>query len=188
MKQMSDARGQMESLDMIAKIELWITEGAKFDGISSKADIERVVNVARAQRSTHEELTADRAKLSEAHWRLGSPGIKASKVESKNFMAMGDVGHNTLADIGERADAIAPKVAAILKADADQPLGSRAASRCSCLASGTAIANSARWSKNVIFRKSGVATGPTTLSTPTGLSFRREVKTTRCWNHSSPKT
>jgi mono/diheme cytochrome c family protein len=106
----------------MAKIEKWIEEGAKFDGPDAKQAVAEVAALAKAQGQNHEELSADRATLAESNWRLGMPGIEANRFESTNFLVLGNVGENTLADIGARAEAMAPKVGEIFKAPPDQPL------------------------------------------------------------------
>src|SRR5205807_964433 len=106
----------------IAKIEKWISEGARFDGPSATQPIEQVAAIVKAQHATHEELTKERAELADKNWRLGMPGAPANKSESTNFLVLGNVGENTLADIAKRAEALAPKVAEIFKAPKDQPL------------------------------------------------------------------
>ncbi|MFM7845495.1 MAG: c-type cytochrome domain-containing protein [Planctomycetota bacterium] len=108
--------------DVLAKIEKWIEEGAKFDGDEPTMELVRVAALAKARFATHEELTADRAKLAGENWRLGMPDGKPSTFESTNFLVLGNVGDNTLADIGERAEAVAPKVAALFKLPENQPL------------------------------------------------------------------
>jgi mono/diheme cytochrome c family protein len=109
---------------VIAKIEKWIEEGAKFDGPDPKQPIAEVAAIAKASSQTHEELTADRAILADSNWRLGMPGIDANRSESTNFLVLGggSVGENTLADIAQRAEAVAPKVGEIFKAPPDQAL------------------------------------------------------------------
>lgn len=107
---------------VIAKIEKWIEEGAKFDGPDPKQPIAEVAAIAKASSQSHEELTADRAKLAETNWRLGMPGITANRSESTNFLVLGNVGENTLADIAQRAEALAPKVGEVFKAPPDQAL------------------------------------------------------------------
>jgi mono/diheme cytochrome c family protein len=107
---------------VVAKIEKWIEEGAKFDGPDAKQPIAEVAAIAKAMGQTHEELTADRAKLAEQNWRLGMPGIDGNRSESTNFLVLGNVGENTLADIAQRAEALAPKVGEIFKAPPDQAL------------------------------------------------------------------
>jgi hypothetical protein len=107
---------------VIAKIEKWIDEGAKYDGGDPAMNVKQVAALAKANSSSHEELMAERMKLSEAKWRLGLPDVNSTKVETKNFLLIGNVGENTLKAIGESAELVAPKVGALLKAPAGQPL------------------------------------------------------------------
>lgn len=106
----------------IAKIEKWIDEGAKFDAPDPNQQLAEVASIAKARAATHDQLSKDRAKLAEDNWRLGMPGTTPSKFESANFLVIGNVGENTLADIAKRAEAAAPKVAEVFKAPRDQPL------------------------------------------------------------------
>jgi cytochrome c553 len=106
----------------IAKIEKWIAEGAKFDGPSPAQPIVEVAALAKARSSTHEQLSADRARLADENWLLGMPGTPANKSESTNFLVLGNIGENTLADIAKRAESLAPKVGKIFNAPADQAL------------------------------------------------------------------
>jgi hypothetical protein len=107
---------------VIAKFETWIAEGAKFDGPDPATDVKRVADLYRAAHSNHEQLSADRAKIAEQNWRLGMPNIAVERAETTNFLLVGNVGENTLADIGQKAEALTPQIAAIFKAPADQPL------------------------------------------------------------------
>jgi hypothetical protein len=106
----------------IAKFETWIAEGARFDAPNRDQPLAEVAAIAKAQSSTHEQLTADRGQLAEENWRLGMPGTTANKAESTNFLVLGNVGENTLADIAKRAEAVAPRVAEIFKAPRGQAL------------------------------------------------------------------
>jgi mono/diheme cytochrome c family protein len=106
----------------LARIEKWIAEGAKFDSPDPKQPIEQIAALARAKKATHAELSADRAQLAEENWQLGMPGTAAERAESDNFLVLGSVGANTLAEIGKQAEALAPKVGEIFKAPAGQPL------------------------------------------------------------------
>ncbi|MCE9527035.1 MAG: hypothetical protein K8R36_13375, partial [Planctomycetales bacterium] len=108
--------------DVIAKIEKWIDEGATFDGGDAKQPVVEVAALAKARSSTHEQLSADRAKLAGDNWRLGMSDIGADKFETENFLVLGNVGPNTVKQIGEGAEAIAPKVGEMLKATSGQPL------------------------------------------------------------------
>ncbi|MFN0017282.1 MAG: c-type cytochrome domain-containing protein [Pirellulaceae bacterium] len=108
--------------DVIAKIEKWIDEGATFDGGDPKQPVVEVAALAKARSSTHEQLSADRAVLAGSNWRLGMSDIGADKLETENFLVLGNVGPNTVKQIGESAEAIAPKVGEMLKAVSGQPL------------------------------------------------------------------
>jgi mono/diheme cytochrome c family protein len=118
---MPQQRAPLEAA-VIAKIEKWIAEGARFDGPNPGQPLVEVAAIAKAQSSTHEQLTGDRARLADDNWRLGMPGTPANKSESTNFLVLGNVGENTLADIAQRAEALAPKVAEIFKAPREQAL------------------------------------------------------------------
>jgi mono/diheme cytochrome c family protein len=109
---------------IIAKIETWIEEGARFDAPSPRQPIAEVAAIAKAQASTHEELSAERALLAAGNWRRGMPGTALLQNETTNFLVMGGgrIGENTLADVAQRAEAVARKVADTLKAPRDQPL------------------------------------------------------------------
>ena len=110
------------STDVIAKIEKWISEGAKYDAPDAKQSIVEVAALAKANAATHEELSADRAKLAASNWRLVMPDSTPDRFESANFLALGNVGENSLAEIGAQAEAIAPKVKEMFKAPSDQPI------------------------------------------------------------------
>ncbi|ADB19047.1 hypothetical protein Psta_4401 [Pirellula staleyi DSM 6068] len=108
--------------EVIAKFEKWIEEGAKFDGGNAKQSVIEIAALAKANSSTHEQLSLDRANLALSNWKLVLPDMPADKVETTNFMVLGNVGENTLADIGQQAESLAPKIATIFKAPADQAL------------------------------------------------------------------
>lgn len=107
---------------VIAQFETWIAEGAKFDGPEPTTDVKRVADLYRATHSNHDELSNERAKLAEQNWRLGMPNIQMDKAETTNFLLLGNVGENTLADFGQRVEALTPQIAQIFKAPTDQPL------------------------------------------------------------------
>ncbi len=106
----------------IAKIEKWIEEGARFDSPDPKQPIVEIAAIAKAKSATHVELAAERSALAGDNWRLGMPSTPPEWAESDNFLVLGSVGQNTLAEIAKQAEWLAPKVAEIFKAPADQPL------------------------------------------------------------------
>lgn len=108
--------------EVLAKFEKWIAEGARFDGGDANQNVAQVAALARAKGATHAQLSADRAKLAGENWKLGMPGSTPTRFESANFLVLGNVGEATLADIGARAEAMAPQVAELFRAAPDQPL------------------------------------------------------------------
>ncbi|WP_202921039.1 c-type cytochrome domain-containing protein [Anatilimnocola aggregata] len=107
---------------VIAKFEKWIEEGAKFDGPDAKQPVAELAAITKAINSTHEQLSQDRAVVALQNWALTLPGEEPARIETTNYLVLGNVGPNTLTEIGEQAEALAPKVAEVFKAPADQPL------------------------------------------------------------------
>ncbi|MCP3693605.1 MAG: hypothetical protein GY917_15495 [Planctomycetaceae bacterium] len=107
---------------VIAKIEKWILEGAKFDGPDPDQSMGQVAALAKAKRGSHEQLSADRAKLAKQNWRLSMSGVQASEVESKNFLLISNLGEGRLAELAATSESIAAKVGEILLAPAGKPL------------------------------------------------------------------
>ncbi len=110
------------SSEVIAKIEKWIREGATFDGPDPNQNVVRVAALAKAQSSTHEELSDARAELAEQNWRLGMPGFDAKTVKTTNFLLMGNLGEASLQEYGEAAETLAPRVGGMLGAPSDKAL------------------------------------------------------------------
>lgn len=108
--------------EVIAKIEKWISEGATFDARDPNQNIVRVAALAKAQSSTHDELSAARAELAEQNWRLGMPGFEAKSARTTNFLLLGNVGEASLQEYGEVAEKLAPRVAAMVGAPSDKAL------------------------------------------------------------------
>lgn len=108
--------------DVIAKVRKWIEEGGKFDGPDTKMAVTRVASLARAMGATHEQLSEDRRKLADDHWRLVMPGIDADKAETEHFLVLGNVGPKTLEEFGKAAEVAAPKVGELFKHSSDKPL------------------------------------------------------------------
>jgi mono/diheme cytochrome c family protein len=108
--------------EVIAKIETWIKEGAKFDGPDPNANLSQVAALAKAAGATHAELTADRIKAAEATWGTAMPMQNHDTVETDTFYAKGTIGENTLKDLLEKAEAHVPQIAEILGVPQGQPL------------------------------------------------------------------
>ncbi len=108
--------------DQMKIITTWIQEGATFDGRDFNTDIRRVVAIAIAEKSTHEELSASRTALAASNWNLAMPGINHATADTTNFHLLGTQTEAQLEEFGTQAEAIAKKVALALKLPADKPL------------------------------------------------------------------
>ena len=107
--------------EAIARIEKWIEEGAKFDGMEADQDIVRVAATAKAQRATHEQLSADRREQAATNWRLGMGSTSFESAESENFLLMG-TGSQDLEAHAKQAEKLVPRIAKLLSAPTNQPL------------------------------------------------------------------
>jgi hypothetical protein len=107
--------------DVIAKIEKWIDEGAKFDGNDAKAAISLVAALYKAKNSTHDQLKDDRKKVAEANWRLAMADSTAERTETDDLYVIGNVGTNEIQQIATTGQALVPKIAEIFKAPTDEP-------------------------------------------------------------------
>jgi hypothetical protein len=107
---------------VIAKFEKWIADGAKYDGPDMAMPTEDVVQLLFAARSTHEELTAERAKLAKRTWKLTLPDSQPSQHESDNLLVIGNMSEEVLADVAKTAEELMPRIGKMLGAPADKPL------------------------------------------------------------------
>jgi mono/diheme cytochrome c family protein len=110
------------SNDVIAKFEKWIAEGAKFDGPSPDTETEMVAKIYAVSQMSHAELTKERISMATANWKLANPEDKPTQHETTNFLLVGNVGQDRLKEIGEAAEKIQGRIAAIFGATAGQPL------------------------------------------------------------------
>ena len=78
--------------------------------------------VTRRKRATHEQLSRDRALLTEKNWRLILPDAQANHTETEHFLVYGNVSTEDLADVGQQAEAQVPKLEKMLKIPAGEPL------------------------------------------------------------------
>ena len=106
----------------IAKIEKWIADGAKYDGPDMAMSTADVVQLLFAARATHEELTAERAKLANRTWKLTLPDAQPSQHESDNLLVIGNLSEEILADVAKTAEDLLPRIGKMLGAPADKPL------------------------------------------------------------------
>ena len=103
-------------------VTTWIQEGATFDGLDFATNIRRVVAIAVAENSTHEELSAQRTALATSNWNLAMPGINHATADTTHFHLLGTQTEAQLTEFGSQAEAIAKKVGVALKLPADKPV------------------------------------------------------------------
>lgn len=107
----------------IAKIEQWIAEGAKFDGLNERQELAQLKPPARTEPAPAAEMTpaaadatAAREKAALENWQLGMPGIEPVRAETKHFLLLGNVSQQALQQNGELAESLLAKVAEFLVA------------------------------------------------------------------------
>lgn len=110
------------SEEQMKLITTWISEGATFDARDGNQPLTEVVAIAKAEDSTHEELSADRSILSEKNWKLAMSGLTHQQAESKSFLVVGSLSESELAKIADAGEAVAGKISVALKADKSTPL------------------------------------------------------------------
>jgi mono/diheme cytochrome c family protein len=108
------------SNDKIELVSKWINEGAKFDGASAMEPLARVAGIAMAERSTPEQLSAERENKAGAVWHLAIPDERASAVTSEHFLAIGNLPESQMEKLLTEAERQADEVQKLLEAS-DQP-------------------------------------------------------------------
>jgi mono/diheme cytochrome c family protein len=108
--------------ETIAKFEKWIAEGAKFDWSNANENTDMVARIYKASVMSHDELAAERSGIAAKNWTLANPDDKPDRHETQNFILLGNVGEDYLAEIGKLAEAQQGKVARILRAPSTGPL------------------------------------------------------------------
>jgi len=78
--------------------------------------------MARAKRQTPEEVSAERARIAEANWKLAFPSVPKRSFASDHFLAVGNVPEDQLATIARLAEAAVPRVRTALKLPRKAPL------------------------------------------------------------------
>jgi hypothetical protein len=107
---------------VIAKFEKWVAEGAKFDGHDPDDPMDFVAASYVASVSTHEQLATARAQRARQIWHLAIPDEQPDEKETKNFLVLGNVGPERLAEIADVAERDAAIVARNYHAPEGKPL------------------------------------------------------------------
>ena len=101
--------------EMIAKITAWIDEGAPFDGGNVQAPVGRLAALAKAKAASHEELSTEREAMAKRNWKMVMSNSEFTKVETENFLLLGELDEDTLKQYGKVAEDHAKKIAPLLK-------------------------------------------------------------------------
>ena len=110
------------SSELIAGFEIWIKNGAKFDGADRAMPLPLVVEKSETLRLTHEELAAKRLASAEKIWAQAFPGKATKSQQTANFIVLGAVSDGRLAQVARLAEAERAKITKLLRLAADAPL------------------------------------------------------------------
>ncbi len=108
--------------DVIAKIETWIGEGARFDGRDANQPLERMVRIETASRMSHEDLSAQRLELARNNWRLAKPSEQPQQVQTDNLRLIGNIDAERMRQLGQLAQQQIDAIAELMRRPSDQPL------------------------------------------------------------------
>jgi hypothetical protein len=105
----------------IGIIETWIAEGASFDGPSPTMQIGNVVSVAVADSQTHEELLADRDKLSIKNWKLIMSDDAPDVIDDEHFRFIGNNRSQILEAVANQTNELRELIVEEIGSNPDQP-------------------------------------------------------------------
>ncbi len=110
------------SSEAIARFETWIKNGAKFDGDDPDAPLKQAVEKSSTARMSHDELSSKRIAQAEKLWAVAAPDLRPAQLQTANFILLGNVSQDRLAEVGKVAETERSKIAKLLKLDEDGPL------------------------------------------------------------------
>ena len=108
--------------EMIAKFEKWIAEGAKFDGPDAEMQTAMVTKIYAVKQMSHEELSKERLVMAGKNWKLSNPDDQPNRFESDDFLVMGSMSEDRLAEIGKTAQKLQSRISPMLGAPSGQPM------------------------------------------------------------------
>ena len=85
----------------IKTIETWITEGAKYDGQTTRTEIATVAAVAATNSKSHSSVVAERDKLAEKNWKLIMSSSDSEVHSTKNLRVLGATAREQVALLAE---------------------------------------------------------------------------------------
>jgi len=108
-----------EKMDLIIQ---WIGQGAPFDGPSMTANIQSIVNRAKASNASHAELFEQRKRTALERWKQAVPDSAPATSENNALFAIGNVAHDRLSEILEHFQHVEADWKKQAKLPADEPL------------------------------------------------------------------
>jgi len=108
--------------DVIAKLEKWVAEGARFDGPDAKQSTQLLAALTKTKSESSEELSADRLMAAKRMWAMADPNDVAATRETKNLMIVSSLPPALFDEMATVAEEQAAAVAKQFHVPADQPL------------------------------------------------------------------
>ncbi|HEY1601006.1 MAG TPA: c-type cytochrome domain-containing protein [Pirellulales bacterium] len=110
------------SSETIARFEAWINAGAKFDGSDAALPLTVAIERAEDKLLAHDELTSKRVARAEKIWAGVAPEGRTKPLQSANFILLGNVSAERLAEVAKLAETERAKIVRLLKLDGAAPL------------------------------------------------------------------
>lgn len=108
--------------EQVQLISTWINEGSKFDGSSSAMQLDRLVQVARAQAAEHDELFKQRQQRAIQRWERVLPNDAPERATGEQVFALGNIPPQRLAELPKRYDEALERVRRLLRVPEDSML------------------------------------------------------------------
>jgi hypothetical protein len=108
--------------EIIATIQKWIAEGARFDEGEAGSETQRVAAVAKARSLNHASLAEERLKLGHANWKRALPGIEPNLFSTDDLQVFATLKPDALAEFGAQANSLVTKIKDEWKIDSGDPL------------------------------------------------------------------
>jgi mono/diheme cytochrome c family protein len=106
---------------LIALVEHWINEGARFDPNDTRLAMRAVAAKGLARSMDHDRLTDYRRKASQETWQLALSGVTPEIASTKNFLMIGTGSQERLERVGRVAESIAGRVVKVLGSPQGKP-------------------------------------------------------------------
>jgi hypothetical protein len=110
------------SPEAIARFEAWIKAGASFEGTDPALSLKEAIEKSVIARMPHDELTIKRLAQAEKIWALAALDKPAEQLQTANFILLGNVSPERLAEVARLVEVERAKIVKLLKLDGGAPL------------------------------------------------------------------